>query len=383
MTSFEFRFWSFDGGSISALKDMGFDSFLGNPQAVAAVREMLASGRLPGALLFAGPEGVGKKTLALMLAKALVCERGAADFCDQCARCRKAEQMFATAREDLARRREIKESARRVEGLVYFDLQILEPLTKFILTEQIRQLRTVAYTRPFEFPRRIFILDEAQAIHWQAVDLLLKVLEEPPETTSFILICPNAFELRSTIRSRCMRVAFQPVDQTLIQDLLAREKKLTEPQKALAARVAAGSVARARTFDPAEYERRRQPWLDFLEAMTRRGAPGATADWRLVLDSARALAENRDDFEGTLKVGYSLLSDLLHVLLDPAAGAVVNVDLTARLESWAPKLTLGGIEKLKAGLDQAYRLQIRNVNPQLGFDTLGIEMISGREPSSQ
>ena len=54
---------------------MGFDSFLGNPQAVAAVREMLAIGRVPGALLFTGPEGVGKKTLALMMAKALVCER--------------------------------------------------------------------------------------------------------------------------------------------------------------------------------------------------------------------------------------------------------------------------------------------------------------------
>jgi DNA polymerase-3 subunit delta' len=353
---------------------MGFDSFLGNPQAVGAVREMLASGRLPGAMLFTGPEGVGKKTLALMLAKALVCERGAQDFCDQCARCRKAEQMFTAAREDLARRREIKESARRVEGLVYFDLQIIEPLTKFILTEQIRQLRAIAYTRPFEFARRVFILDDAQTIHWQAVDLLLKVLEEPPETTSFILICPNAFELRSTIRSRCTRVAFQPVDQALIQDLLARERKLTGPQKALAARVAAGSVARARDFDPAEYERRRQPWLDFLEAMARRGAPGPTTDWRGVFDSARALAENRDDFEGTLKVGYTLLSDLMHILLDPAADAVVNVDLMARLQGWAPLLTLRGIEKLKAGLDQAYRLQIRNVNPQLGFETLGIDV---------
>jgi DNA polymerase-3 subunit delta' len=358
---------------------MGFDSFLGNPQAVETVREMLATGRLPGALLFAGPEGVGKKTLALMLAKALVCEHGGTDFCDQCARCRKAEQMFNVAREDTARRRESKDSARRLEGLVYFDLQIIEPLTKFILTEQIRQLRAIAYTRPFEFPRRVFILDDAQAIHWQAVDLLLKVLEEPPETTNFILVCPNAFELRSTIRSRCMRVAFQPVDQTLIHSLLDREKKLTDPQKALAARVAAGSVARARAFDPAEYERRRQPWLDFLEAMARRGAAGAAADWRTVFDSARALAENRDDFEGTLKLGYSLLSDLLHILLDPARDAVVNVDLTARLKGWAPKLTLGGIEKLKAGLDQAYRLQVRNVNPQLGFETLGIEVRSSMD----
>jgi DNA polymerase-3 subunit delta' len=358
---------------------MGFDSFLGNPQAVAAVREMLAGGRVPGALLFAGPEGVGKKTLAMMMAKAMVCAHGPADFCDQCARCRKAEQMFTAAREDLARRRESKDSARRVEGLVYFDVQLIEPLTRFILTEQIRQLRAIAYTRPFELPRRVFILDEAQSIHWQAVDLLLKVLEEPPETTSFILICPNAFELRSTIRSRCARVAFQPVDLALIQDLLTREKKLTESQKALAARVAAGSVARARTFDPAEYERRRQPWLDFLEAMARGGAPSATPDWRMVFDSARALAENRDDFEGTLKIGYSLLSDLLHTLLNPDADAVMNVDLAARLRGWAPKLTLGGIAKLKTGLDQAYRLQIRNVNPQLGFETLGIDMISGHE----
>jgi DNA polymerase-3 subunit delta' len=353
---------------------MGFDSFLGNPQAVEAVREMLASGRVLGSLLFSGPEGVGKKTLALMLAKALVCERDAGDFCDQCARCRQAERMFSTAREDLARRREIKEAARRVEGLVYLDLQIIEPLTKFILTEQIRQLRSVAYTQPFEFPRRVFIIDDAQTIHWQAVDLLLKVLEEPPATTSFILICPNASELRSTIRSRCRRVTFQPVEQALIEDLLARTSNLTPAQKSLAVRVAAGSVARARSFDPAEYERRRQPWLDFLEGVARRTSPGATPDWRLLFDSARALADNRDDFEGTLKLGYALLSDLLHVLLDASPEAVVNVDLTPRLKAWAGQLTLAGIEKLKAGLDQACRLQIRNVNPQLGFETLGIEV---------
>ena len=103
-------------------------------------------------------------------------------------------------------------------------------MTKFILTEQIRQLRSIAYTRPFEFPRRIFIIDDAQAIHWQAVDLLLKVLEEPPETTSFILVCPNAFELRSTIRSRCMRMAFQPVDQALSRNCWRVSKKLTGPQ---------------------------------------------------------------------------------------------------------------------------------------------------------
>ncbi len=363
---------------------VGFDSFLGNPQAVTAVREMVASGRVPGALLFSGPEGVGKKTLAVMVAKALVCGREGGDFCGECARCRKAGQMLNAAREDLARRRDIKESARRVEGLIYFDLQIIEPITKFILADQIRQLRAIAYTRPFEFPRRVFIVDEAQTIHWQAIDLLLKVLEEPPETTTFILVCPNAFELRPTIRSRCTQVAFQPVSESIIQGLLAGERKLTAPQRELAARVAAGSIARARSFDPAEYERRRQPWVEYLDAVADRGttAAGSGGNLRQAFESARALAEIRGDLEATLGVGYSLLSDLMRLLVNPAAETVVNVDLTSRMRNWAPKLGLDKVSKLKSGLDEAYRLQIRNVNPQLGFETLAIDVNSLHKPHS-
>ena len=354
---------------------MPFDSFLGNSKALASVREMVVSGRVPGSLLFSGPEGVGKKTLARMLAKALVCERRKGDFCDECPRCRKAEEMFALAEEDLARRREMKEAARRVEGLVYFDFQILEPLTRFILTEQIRQLRQVAYTRPFEFPRRIFIIDEAQTIHWQAADLLLKVLEEPPETTSFILVCPNPYELRPTIRSRCMQVPFQPVVESAILELLGKREDLNKTQLALAARVASGSVAKARSFDLGAYELRRRPWLEFLGVVARRfpASPGP-ADWRPLFDSAKALAESRDDFDATLDIGYSLLRDLLHVLLQGTETEVTNIDVLPRLQAWAAALGLQGIELLKSGLDEANRLQVRNVNQQLGLEALGLEV---------
>lgn len=318
---------------------------------------------------------MGKKALARMLAKALVCERGGNDFCDLCPNCRKAEGMFAAAEEDLQRRREVKEAARRVEGLVYFDFQIIAPLTRFILTDQIRQMRHVAYTRPFEFPRRIFIVDDAQTIHWQAADLLLKVLEEPPETTSFILISSNPYELRPTIRSRCLQILFQPVAEPAIRELLARQKGLSNAQVALASRVASGSVAKARSFDLAAYEERRKPWLDFLGVVSRR-APSSSGgvDWRPLFDSAKALADRRDDFEATLDIGYSLLRDLLHVLLHGPENEVTNVDVLPRLQAWATGLGLKGIELLKSGLDQAYKLQIRNVNQQLGFETLGLEV---------
>lgn len=356
---------------------MGFEDFLGNARAVSTLREMLSRGSVPGSLLFTGPEGAGKKTLALMLAKALNCERLKDDFCGECARCRKADEMLALTEEDLARRREMKDASRRVEGLVYFDIQLIEPITRFILIEQIRQLRAAAYTRPFEFSRRVFILDQAQTIHWQAVDLLLKVMEEPPETTTFILVCPNPHELRPTLRSRCHKVQFQPVESAVIEDQLKKEKKLTGSQLALAARVAAGSIAAARSFDFADFERRRQPWIAFLDGAASKGRSAMTPSaWKSLFDSAKALAENRNELGQTLALGYMLLSDMLQTLENNGERRVVNLDLTPRLKTWSAALGLSGIEKLKKALDDAYRLQTRNVNQQLGWEALAMNLLS-------
>lgn len=355
---------------------MGFDTFLGNAKPLQSVREMLASGRVPGSLMFTGPDGVGKKTLALMLAKALNCERQTGDFCGECGPCRKAEEMFSATRDDLARRRESKDAQRRVEGLVYFDLQLIEPITRYILIEQIRQLRAVAYTRPFELRRRVFVIDEAQAIHWQAIDLLLKVLEEPPETTTLILVCSNAYELRGTIRSRCRRLAFQPVDDSLLSSLLAKEGSVPAAQRDLVVRIAAGSIARAKSFDAEEFTRRRRPWLGFLDAIASGTRGDRAVDWKGLFDSTKALAEDRNQFEDTLKTGYSLLRDLLQVSVEGPNAKVVNIDLASRLKIWSDRIGVKKIATLKDGLDQAYRLQSRNVNQQLGLDVTALDFLS-------
>ena len=374
---------------------MPLDAFLGNPQAVGEVRAMLAGARTPGALLLTGPDGVGKKTLALMVAKALNCTRLKDDFCGKCDHCRKAEEMLAQTRADIALRRSIKESQRRVEGFVYFDLQLIEPLTRNILTEQIRQVRNVAYTRPFEFRQRVFVIDQAQAIHWQAVDLLLKMLEEPPETNTFILVCPNAYELRATVRSRCQRIQFLPAEDSVIARVLEEHDRVPPSRQALAVRLAAGSIARAATLDLGEFEHQRRPWLDFLDSVAGPGAPArerheltegprarteerptSQPNWQKVFDSTKALTENRESFEETLRIGTMLLADLLLVLAaGPDSPALTNLDLKPRLAAWASRLGLAGIAKLKNGLDQAYRLQTRNVNQQLGMDVLALEVI--------
>lgn len=362
---------------------MGFDSFLGNVKAVGTVRTMLAHNRVPGAILFTGPEGVGKKTLAVMLAKAMNCERrapGGDDFCGACAHCRKADEMLRAALNDIDRRRGIKDAQRRVEGLMYFDFQLIEPITRYILVEQIRQLRQVAFSRPFELSHRILIINEAQTIHWQAIDLLLKVLEEPPETTTFVLVCSNSRELRPTIRSRCLRVQFTPVEGATIVQLLAEEKQLSKNQQMLKARLAAGSIAKAKELDLGEFERLRRPWLEFLASIAGKGPPASVPpNWKVLFDSTKILTESRDTFEETLKIGSTLLRDLLVTLIEPEAErSVTNLDILGSLKTWSARLGLSGIERLSAGLEQAHRLQIRNVNQQLSLDALAIDLVKAR-----
>lgn len=358
---------------------MGFNSFLGNEKCVRAVRDMLSRKRVPGSMLFTGPEGVGKKTLAMMFAKALNCEQPGPegnDFCGECEHCRKADDFLAAAAEDTARRREIKDAQRRVEGLVYFDLQLIEPLTRYILIEQIRQLRATAYNQPFNLPHRVFIIDQAHTIHWQAADLLLKVLEEPPATTTLILVCPHAFELRPTIRSRCFNFQFSIVDEAVIERILREERGFSQPQQALAVRVINGSIARAKTFDLTEYVHRRKPWLDFLEVVARpRARHLGPGEWKALFDITKSLTENSGSIEETLKIGSVLFRDLMQTLLEEQSSRVTNIDIVPRLKTWSHSLGMEGIEKLEDGIETIYRQQIRNVNQQLSFDSLASSLL--------
>lgn len=341
---------------------------------------MLRRGRVPGSLLFTGPEGTGKKTLAVMLAKALNCERRGLegdDFCGECSHCRKAAQFIATSVEDLARRREIKDAQKRTEGLVYLDVQLVEPITRYILIEQIRQLRATAYTRPFNFSQRVMIVDQAQAIHWQAADLLLKVLEEPPETTTIVLICPNAYELRPTIRSRCLTLQFAPVEEAVIERVLREERGIGEKDLALALRVASGSIAAARSLDLKAYVEQRRPWLTLLDSVSRPSSRSlAPPQWKALFDATKQLADERDRVEESLKTGSVLLRDAMHVLVGGDTSAVTNIDLLPRLEAWAKNLGLKGIQRLEEGIERAHSLQNRNVNQQLTYDSLAAEVLS-------
>src|ERR1700751_5786304 len=196
---------------------MGFSEFLGNEAMVAALRGALRSERVPHAMLFTGPRGVGKFTLARMFAQAWNCEQLKDDFCGECPTCQRIGQLANLddlIAQGLAERGEsadaatvervplILQSHPDVWVMVPDPVRLKSPVVRPVLRiGQLRAAQRAAYFKP-EARRRVFILDGAETMREDYANIFLKILEEPPETATLILISTQPYRLLTTIRSR-------------------------------------------------------------------------------------------------------------------------------------------------------------------------------------
>src|SRR5579864_9431629 len=249
---------------------MGFGDFLGNERIVSALRGMLKRERVPSALLFTGPRGIGKYTLARMFAQAANCERLNDDFCGECDSCRRMAALADPApliQAGLAERGESADAA-AVERMPLIiepnpDVWLIVPdpvrrknpvARPMIRMGQLRAVQRAAYFRP-QGRRRIFILDGADTMRWTDADVFLKILEEPPESATLILLAPRVDSLLPTIRSRCLTFWFAPVAVEETEGFLKERTKWKAPERKLAAQLADGCPGAALGMDLEESAR--------------------------------------------------------------------------------------------------------------------------------
>jgi DNA polymerase-3 subunit delta' len=364
---------------------VGFQSFHGNAATVRRLRECAHSGHFPQALILAGPKGAGKYTLALMLAQAMNClERvesdGLPDYCGHCANCvRIAESANLEERvaEAVAARDEMRDADKRETRIMiqtHPDVLIVPPDPPQLLIKlgQVRAVIHAAFYRPPADAHRAFTIFTSSAFMKEAANSLLKVLEEPPERTSLILLTDNPHELLPTIRSRAVLYRLGALPAAEIEQLLAeRRPELNAQERALAARLAEGAVGRALTLDLATYLASRKDALLVLRTALRE--PDYSELFRAT-ETFRGGADGQEKTINLLRALGSLLEDLLLVVAGTPE-LIRNLDLRSELERMGQGITVDWIASTSRAVVQVEQGMRRNLLRSLSLDAmaLGIE----------
>ena len=347
---------------------MIFPSVLGHERARTVLARILASGRLPHAFLFHGPEGVGKGLVARQFAVSLVCTepREDASGCGSCPACRKAEH---GNHPDVLVVTRLPKKDKRVDADGDDEEDDDTPAAKvgelrpFIVVRQIRELTHHAAYAPREGRRRVFLVDPADRMHAESQNALLKTLEEPGGQTVIVLVASRPHVLLPTVRSRCFQIGFgaMPPDE-LAAGLMTRG---FEPAEARArAALAEGRPGRAISLDLAALSSRRDRILTALEALA--ASPRAAAE---LGDFAEQIA---GDGETELLEGLDLFTALVRDAARAASGggAILHANVAPRIDKLGSSLGALRATEIVALADRLRGDLRLNINKTILCETL-------------
>src|ERR1700675_935704 len=359
---------------------MGFSEFLGNEAMVAALRGAVRAERVPHAMLFTGPRGVGKFTLARMFAQAANCERLKDDFCGECPTCQRIGQLANLGdliAQGLAERGESADAAtvERVPLIVQSHpdvwvmvpdpVRLKSPVVRPVLRiGQLRAVQRAAYFQPMG-RRRVFILDGAETMRADVSNVFLKILEEPPGSATLILTAPSPFNLLPTIVSRCMQFHFAPLPETEVEKILKAKGSLKPADIKLAAQLSEGSPGLAIEMNVEAVVERRRAIVRILEHAAR------GQGFSQLFAATNQLAKDRESsYEDLLGDFYGLLTDLLELSAGLKSPQLRNPHLAKELEALARSVNSDWVMQAISGIDELAAGARRNLNRQLGMDAL-------------
>ena len=333
-----------------------FENFWGNLHVTQALEQMLAQNRLSQTLLFAGPEGVGKATLARRLGARLLPRPAAIELDDLSL---EANREAVTAREKWT-------ADKRNEDPLLFsshpDFVTFAPdgPLRQITIQQARELKERAPFLPHQGPRRIFLIDHVDRANDQAANSLLKTLEEPPPHLILVMTAENAYDLLPTIRSRAVPFQFTPLSRDAMEQFV-QARGLDRPERRVA--LAAGSPGVAVSIDLDAYDKRRAAMLALAKV-----AAGA-APYSTWLPVSEVIARSKSEkLELHLEALYGLLRDLL--ILREGGQEIRNQDIRRELEVLAGSVEFAWIRRAVAQVDEIARLLRRNIQKSIALDSL-------------
>lgn len=334
-------------------------SIIGHSVALAALDRALESGAPAHAWLFSGPEGVGKRTVALEFAAALNCDAADGRPCGECRPCR----------DTLAGR--------------HPDVEVLDPGglcdesehkdhadSRMIRICQVRRLERVLSLTPYAGGRRIAIVDAADTLQTDAANAFLKTLEEPPAGTVIVLLAEREERLPETVLSRCQKLSFRRLDREAIAAALVARgvEPVVAAQAAALANGRLGWALQAANTPTLLEERDR-----ILDGIVRLAHGSRFDRFEWAKDAEGRGSDTRQRYLRELDVWESWWRDVLVITCGGAEG-VVNRDRLNQLREEGTLYTPAEVAAFLKSLLQTRELLQVNVDAQLALENLMLDL---------
>jgi len=345
----------------------------------------IASGRLPHAILFDGMDGVGKDAMALELARALHCEKGAVNPCGVCGSCVRIEKLqhpdirlitalptgkneggddpplLRLSPEDM---KTIQEEYLRKGENPYHRITI--PRANIVKISSVREIRREAAMSTSAGGRRVFIISRADEMGDEASNTILKTLEEPAGNSLLILTSSRADALLPTIRSRCQRIRFDLLTEQEIATALLARRGVPVERAALVARLAEGSYQHATELLEEDLGQEKAEVVAFIRA-----ALAGNASSVIEAADRRGSAKERDAARRFLLL---LLHWLRDALVLTRGGTVTNLDQADDLGKFTARFPHADLTAVVSAVERSLFLLERNVYIKLIFLHLAVRL---------
>lgn len=297
---------------------MLFSDITGHRKIKDILLNLVNSNRVGHAYIFEGPAGVGRLSVAKAFANMMICEHP--QSVDSCGKCKSCSQCLSGNHPDIK--------------IVTNQLYDGNKKSADILVDTIRNMKQEVYIKPYEAARKIYIIPKADTMNVYAQNSLLKILEEPPEYCTIILIAENSNSFLPTILSRAPILKFFPLSQPEIIEYLVKNCEGESPDSfEMVAEMCQGSIGKAKNLlEDDEAFKLREELLKHVFAL-------CGDSRKSIHDLALFMKQNKDDGELILNILSSIIHDLFLIKKVGVDAGITNKDKRTKLEVVSRSLT--------------------------------------------
>jgi len=337
----------------------GFKLIAGQELPHKILTAILKKGKIPHALLFLGIEGIGKTTAAITFAMAANCtagNQGSATGGQK--RALEIDRNINTSSTDTIPCGTCKQ-CKKILSENHADILHIRPSGSQIKISQIRSLAQTLSLKPYEAKLRTIIIYNAQYLNPSAGNALLKLLEEPPDRTVFILTAPQSSDMLPTIISRCQPIRFRPIPAPELLKILNKEHQTPSEEAYRIATMAGGSLSKALAMKQSKWINIRTWMLNELESLSLRPT-GA------LLAFAEKLSKNKETLLLSMEIILYWLRDLIIFKYNPEK--IINNDFTDKIQYISKKNEQADILTMIKDAETIQKKVLTNINIRLTME---------------